>query len=101
MPIPPRSHKGGGRNRTGEVGDMNPDGEPTLAPHNIVRDQAPHMILTFRPIHQAPVSRRLGLTRMPPMPLTLWRGADSNRRPSGYEPDELSRLLHPAMFVVR
>ena len=27
------------------------------------------------------------------------RGADLNHRPSGYEPDELTRLLHPAMYV--
>ena len=25
-----------------------------------------------------------------------WRGRDLNPRPSGYEPDELTRLLHPA-----
>ena len=29
------------------------------------------------------------------------RGADLNHRPSGYEPDELTRLLHPAMYVRR
>ena len=30
--------------------------------------------------------------------LGIWsRGPDSNRRPSGYEPDELTRLLHPAI----
>ena len=32
--------------------------------------------------------------------LKFWsRGADLNHRPSGYEPDELTRLLHPAMYV--
>ena len=31
-------------------------------------------------------------------PQVSWsRGADLNHRPSGYEPDELTRLLHPAM----
>ena len=34
--------------------------------------------------------------------LKFWsRGADLNHRPSGYEPDELTRLLHPAMYVKR
>ena len=27
--------------------------------------------------------------------LKEWRGQDLNLRPSGYEPDELTRLLHP------
>ena len=35
-------------------------------------------------------------------PEVSWsRGADLNHRPSGYEPDELTRLLHPAMYVKR
>ena len=29
------------------------------------------------------------------------RGADLNHRPSGYEPDELTRLLHPAMGYLK
>ena len=35
-------------------------------------------------------------------PEVSWsRGADLNHRPSGYEPDELTRLLHPAMYAWR
>ena len=30
-----------------------------------------------------------------------WRGRDLNPRPSGYEPDELTRLLHPASRLGR
>ena len=38
--------------------------------------------------------------RHKPMTWCYWsRGADLNHRPSGYEPDELTRLLHPAMYV--
>ena len=32
---------------------------------------------------------------------TWLRGADLNHRPSGYEPDELTRLLHPAMGCLK
>ena len=40
--------------------------------------------------------------RLKPMTWYYWsRGADLNHRPSGYEPDELTRLLHPAMYVWR
>ena len=40
--------------------------------------------------------------RLKPMTWCYWsRGADLNHRPSGYEPDELTRLLHPAMYVRR
>ena len=40
--------------------------------------------------------------RLKPMTWYYWsRGADLNHRPSGYEPDELTRLLHPAMYVRR
>ena len=28
--------------------------------------------------------------------MTWWRGLDLNQRPLGYEPSELTRLLHPA-----
>ena len=32
----------------------------------------------------------------------IWlREADLNHRPSGYEPDELTRLLHPAMGYLK
>ena len=35
-------------------------------------------------------------------PEVSWsRGADLNHRPSGYEPDELTRLLHPAMGYLK
>ena len=36
-----------------------------------------------------------------PAEISWSRGADLNHRPSGYEPDELTRLLHPAMYVRR
>lgn len=53
----------------------------------------PPMPCHLRSRIRRPILRPLGGS------VIFWlRGADSNRRPSGYEPNEMSKLLHPAIY---
>ncbi len=56
------------------------------------------MVQTFKLFKSSPKEKRPCMLQRP---WCFWsRGLDLNQRPPGYEPGELTRLLHPAIYLV-